>query len=148
MRVLLVSANFRSSVGGIERFTEVLATGLAASGHEVTVLCCRKDRAPLSERSNGVEIVRIPATYVLHRALRVPNPIPAPGALLRTVQTLLRAADIVHVQDAIYATSAATLGWARRRLVPSVLTQHVAFVPQANVALDAILTTRVAYSRT
>ena len=31
MRVVLVSANYRPSVGGIERFTEVLGTGLAAA---------------------------------------------------------------------------------------------------------------------
>lgn len=138
MRILLVSANFRPSVGGIERFTEVLGAGLVARGHEVTVLCCRKDRAPLREQADGLRIVRIPATYALHRALRVPYPVPAPGGLLRTVPALLRNADIVHVQDAIYATSGAALGWARRRRVPSVLTQHVAFVPQSNVVLDTV----------
>ncbi len=138
MRILLVSANFRPSVGGIERFTEVLGAGLAARGHEVTVLCCRKNRAPLREQTDGLRIVRIPATYALHRALRVPYPLPAPGGLLRTVPALLRNADIVHVQDAIYATSGAALGWARRRRVPSVLTQHVAFVPQSNVVLDTV----------
>lgn len=138
MRILLVSANFRPSVGGIERFTEVLAAGLATRGHDVTVLCCRKDRAPLHEHAAGFRIVRLPATYVLHRALRIPYPLPAPLGLLRTVPTLLRHADVVHVQDGIYATSAAALGWARRIGIPSVLTQHVAFVPQRNAALDAV----------
>ncbi len=138
MRILLVSANFRPSVGGIERFTEVLAAGLTAREHDVTVLCCRKDRAPLLEDVDGFRVVRLPATYLLHRAFRVPYPVPAPRGLLRTVPALLRNADVVHVQDGIYATSAAALGWARRRGVPSVLTQHVAFVPQANAVLDAL----------
>ncbi len=136
MRVLLVSANFRPSVGGIERFTEVLGTGLAQRGHEVTVLCCRKDHAPRHETSDGTEVVRLPATYVLHRLFNVPYPVPAPWSLTGTIRRLLGAADVVHVQDALYATSVATLVAARRRAVPSVLTQHVAFVPQQNVVLD------------
>jgi glycosyltransferase involved in cell wall biosynthesis len=42
----------------------------------------------------------------------------------------------VHVQDALYLTSVTALLLARRRGVPSVLTQHVAFVPQGNALLD------------
>jgi phosphatidylinositol alpha-1,6-mannosyltransferase len=42
----------------------------------------------------------------------------------------------VHVQDALYLTSIAALCLARRHHVPSVLTQHVAFVPQGNAGLD------------
>ena len=66
-----------------------------------------------------------------------PYPVPSP-TLVRTLVRLLRQADVVHVQDAVYATSVASLIAARRRRVPSVLTQHVAFVPQGNPALDAI----------
>ena len=136
MRIVLASANFLPHVGGIERFVEMLADGLAARGHEVTVVCCRSEGAPEHER-NAYEIVRIPSTYLLERRLGVPYPVPSP-ALVRTLGRLLRHADVVHVQDAVYATSVASLIAARRRRVPSVLTQHVAFVPQANPALDAI----------
>jgi glycosyltransferase involved in cell wall biosynthesis len=136
VRVVLASANFLPHVGGIERFVEMLAGGLAARGHEVTVVCCRYDGAP--EREEGpFEIVRVPSTYALERRLGVPYPLPSP-TLVRTLGRLLREAEVVHVQDAVYATSVASLLAARRRRVPSVLTQHVAFVPQANPALDAI----------
>ena len=80
MRLLLVSANFRPAVGGIDRFTEVLATGLAGAGHDVTVLCCRKDGAPLHEAADGVRIERIRSSYALHRLLYLPYP--AAGALV------------------------------------------------------------------
>ncbi len=136
MRILLSSANFRPHVGGIERFVEMLAGGLAARGHDVTIVCCRSGGAPLTER-DSFEIVRVPSTYVLERRLGIPYPVPSP-ALLRTMGRLLAATEVVHVQDAVYATSVAALLAARRRRVPSVLTQHVAFVPQANPALDAI----------
>ena len=46
-------------------------------------------------------------------------------------------ADLVHVQDALYGSSVAVLAAAKRRRTPSVLTQHVAFVPQHNAVLDA-----------
>lgn len=136
MRILLVSANFRPSVGGIERFVEILAAGLAERGHEVTVAACRTQGAPLRERADRVEIVRIPASDVVRTRLDVPYPLPAPRAAIRTLRTLLAQADVVHVQDALYVTSVASLVLAERLGIPSVLTQHVSFVPQENVALD------------
>ncbi len=137
VRVLLVSANFRPAVGGIDRFTEVLATGLAGAGHDVTVLCCRKDRAPLHETADGVRIERMHSSYLLHRLLYLPYPVPAPWSLLAAIRRLLPRADVVHVQDALYGSSVAVLAAAKRRRLPSVLTQHVAFVPQHNAVLDA-----------
>jgi D-inositol-3-phosphate glycosyltransferase len=135
--VLLVSANFRPSVGGVERYVEVLAHGLAARGHTVTVAACRTDGAPLQEQDADVRIVRIPATDILDNRLNVPYPLPNPVAALRILRQLLAEADVVHPHDAIYATSVLSLALARRRSVPSVLTQHVAFVPQRARGLDS-----------
>ena len=78
------------------------------------MLCCRKDQAPRHETSDGLQVVRVPATYVLHRLFNVPYPVPAPWALAGAIRRLLPAADVVHVQDALYATSVATLVAARR----------------------------------
>jgi glycosyltransferase involved in cell wall biosynthesis len=136
MRIVLVTANYRPSVGGIERFVELLAGGLAERGHDVTVATCRTRGAPASEQDGAVEIVRIPASDAPRERLGVPYPIPAPLACLRTLRALITRADVVHAQDALYLTSVAALALARRLLVPSVLTQHVAFVPQHHAALD------------
>jgi glycosyltransferase involved in cell wall biosynthesis len=54
------------------------------------------------------------------------------------VRALVRSADVVNVQDALYATSLATLAIARRQGVASVLTQHVSFVPQDSRWLDVV----------
>jgi glycosyltransferase involved in cell wall biosynthesis len=137
LRVLLVSANYRPSIGGIERYVETLAHGLAERGHTVTVAACRTDGAPRAEQDGAVRIVRIPATDVLDAQFNVPYPLPQPLAALRTLTRLIQEADVVNPQDALYATSLLSLAVARRRQVPSVLTQHVAFVPQRNRALDA-----------
>jgi glycosyltransferase involved in cell wall biosynthesis len=139
LRVLLVSANFRPSVGGIERYVEILAGALAERGHDVTVAACRTDGAPAGEeRAEGVRIVRIPATDVLDSRLNVPYPLPEPLAAARTLRRLVFEADVVNPQDALYATSVLALWLARRQGVASVLTQHVGFVPQARHALDLL----------
>ncbi|HEY4347767.1 MAG TPA: glycosyltransferase family 4 protein [Gaiellaceae bacterium] len=132
---MITSANFRPHVGGIERFVETLATGLAARGHDVKVLSCRPAGAAPREEVDGYEIVRAPATYVLEKRLGVPYPVPAPG-LSRLLRHELEGVEVVHAQDALYATSVLALRTARRRQIPAVLTQHVAFVPQRNLVLD------------
>jgi glycosyltransferase involved in cell wall biosynthesis len=137
LRVLLVSANYKPSVGGIEQYVDNLAHGLAERGHSVTVATCRTDGGPEHEQDGEVTIVRIPATDVLDERLNVPYPLPNPFAAWRILRRATRDVDIVHAHDALYATSALSLGAARRAGVPSVLTQHVAFVPQRRRALDA-----------
>lgn len=136
MRILLVSANFSPQVGGIERFTEVLAGALARRGHEVTVVCCRSGDAPAREDRNGFSIRRVRSTYVVDRTLNVPYPLPAPVDLVTTLSRATDGVDVVHVQDTLYATSLPALLLARRRGTPSVLTQHVAFVPQERPLVD------------
>ncbi|MGH3109381.1 MAG: glycosyltransferase family 4 protein [Gaiellaceae bacterium] len=136
MRVLLVSANFRPSVGGIERFVEILAEGLAERGHTVTVAACRTGGAPKREHAGAVQIVRIPATDLLRERFKVPYPIPSPRACIRTLRELVAQADVVHAQDAVYLTSVASLLLAKRLGVTSILTQHVSFVAQGNAFLD------------
>jgi glycosyltransferase involved in cell wall biosynthesis len=138
VRILLVTANYHPSVGGIERYVELLANGLAERKHEVTVLCCRHEDAPLTELLGGVRIVRLPATDVLKRRWNLHYPLPAPWALTRQLRGLVTWADVVHVQDALYTTSAAALVAARAHRTPSVLTQHVSFTPQASRLLDSI----------
>jgi D-inositol-3-phosphate glycosyltransferase len=135
VRVLLVSANYRPSVGGIERFVEILAEGLAERGHEVTVVAGRHRGGAALEEQAGVRVVRLPASDVLRKRLGVPYPLFAPWQV-RKLAALVRQADVVHPQDAIYLTTVAALALARRHGVPSVLTQHVGFVPQGRTPLD------------
>jgi D-inositol-3-phosphate glycosyltransferase len=137
LRVLLVSANYKPSVGGIEQYVENLAHGLAERGHSVTVASCRTDGGARREQDGKVTILRIPATDALHRQLNVPYPLPNPLSALRVLRGSIADADVVHAHDALYATSVLSLALARRARVPAVLTQHVAFVPQRRRALDA-----------
>jgi D-inositol-3-phosphate glycosyltransferase len=137
LSVLLVSANYRPSIGGIEQYVENLAHGLAARGHSVTVAACQTNGGRKRELDGEVAIVRIPSTDVLDEKLKVPYPLPNPITAWRTLTQLTARADVVHVHDALYATSVLSLALAHRADVPAVLTQHVAFVPQHRRALDA-----------
>lgn len=138
MRILLVTAHFRPHVGGIERFVENLASGLADRGHEVAVLCARTTAdAPLLE-NGAYRVIRVPASTLLHRLIGVPYPLPHPVRLWRALRDELQRADVVHVQDALYVTSVTALIGCRRAGVPSLLTQHVGFVPQGFRLLNAI----------
>ena len=136
VRIVLVSANFTPHVGGVERFTEVLAGALGRRGHDVTVCCCRSGSSALREDRDDFSIRRIRSTYVVDRRLNVPYPLPDPLSLARTLSGATADADVVHVQDALYATSLPALLLARKRGIATVLTQHVSFVPQERAMLD------------
>lgn len=144
MRILLVSANFRPHVGGVERFTEVLASELSARGHEVGVICCAVDGSRAQFFEDGYTVERLRATYVLDRRFNVPYPLPEPVGLRAALARWVAWADVVHVQDVLYATSLPSLLMARRRKTASVLTQHIGFVPQRSAVLNAV--ERGAYS--
>lgn len=138
MRVLLVSPYFRPHVGGIERFCELLATDLAGHGHGVTVVCCQTEPGTKAEEQfDGYEVHRVRAWNALERRLGVPYPVPLPPEPARTLRRLVPAVDVVHAHEARWPLSAAALRRASTGGVPSVLTQHTAFVPQRNRALDA-----------
>lgn len=139
MRILLVSAYFPPHVGGIEQFTHNLAGGFAARGHDVRVVCLRTDPGSAAEDVvDGYRVTRVEATNVVERRLGVPYPLPDPRRLFATLGGAVGWADVVHVQDALYASSLSALAIARRRRVPTILTQHVGFIPQRNRTLDAV----------
>jgi len=137
VRVLLVSANFRPHVGGVERYTEILAGGLARNGHDVTVLCCGYGSASEREEIDGFRVVRVRASYILETRAGVPYPLPSPS-FVRTLRALVAVSDVVNVQDALYLTSRVALSVSHRRGVATVLTQHVSFVPQQRRWLDTV----------
>jgi glycosyltransferase involved in cell wall biosynthesis len=120
------TVNFRTSIGGIERFVDGLARALPPRGVEVTVIANRDDDAlPESEWADGVQVVRLP----FHRALASGRP-EAVAELRGRVVELKRGLpiDLVHLQT----RSAGTLFHLesqRRHPLPTVLTMHTG--PQA-----------------
>jgi len=64
----IVSSYYLPHLGGVEQYTDGLATALAAQGHRVIVLTCAVTAEPgIERREDGVEICRIPAQNMKDR---------------------------------------------------------------------------------
>lgn len=115
MRVLMLSWEYPPvMVGGLGRHVHALATSLAATGHDVTVITRHADGAPVEEHAEGVRIVRAPEDPPAF-------PLATPSLLAWTMafnHTLTRAAlraaaagtyDVIHAHDWLVTHTAVTL---------------------------------------
>ncbi|MBN1486446.1 MAG: glycosyltransferase family 4 protein [Anaerolineae bacterium] len=74
MRVLVVLTYYRPHTSGLTIYAERLARGLAARGHQVTVLTSRYSRSLAArETLNGVEIVRAPVLFRISKGVIMPT---------------------------------------------------------------------------
>jgi glycosyltransferase involved in cell wall biosynthesis len=116
MRVLMVTPCFLPEVGGVERHVQEVASRLAASGCEITVLTTdRSRRLPPRETRDGFEILRVrawPKQSDLHLA-------PALGRGIAQDRW-----DVVHVQSYHTFVAPHAMWTATRRGLPFVLTFH------------------------
>ena len=91
MRILTVLTYFSPHWTGLTVIARSLAIGLAARGHDVTVLTGRHDDSlPLEDHDEGARIVRLPAVARLSRGLILPS------FPLRAWQ-LIGEHDVVHI---------------------------------------------------
>ncbi|MGV0990713.1 MAG: glycosyltransferase family 4 protein [Mycobacterium sp.] len=130
MRILLLAQFIPPLAGGEERHVWNLARGLAARGHEVTLLGFANDGdspAGVTE-SEGVRLVRVRTTAsrlpVLYSDKSRPHALPMPDpAVSRAIRQELAAGrfDVVHAHNWIVNSA---LGPASRAGVPLVMTLH------------------------
>jgi glycogen(starch) synthase len=101
-------------VGGLGRHVHALATGLAAAGHEVTVVTRHAPGAATEEYAEGVRIVRAPEDPARF-ALATPSLLAWTMAFNHTLtRAALRAAatasfDVIHAHDWLVTHTAVTL---------------------------------------
>jgi glycogen(starch) synthase len=114
-RVLILSWEYPPViVGGLGRHVHALATGLAAAGHEVTVVTRHAPGAATEEYAEGVRIVRAPEDPARF-ALATPSLLAWTMAFNHTLtRAALRAAattdfDVVHAHDWLVTHTAVTL---------------------------------------
>ncbi|MGV1005439.1 MAG: glycosyltransferase family 4 protein [Candidatus Nanopelagicales bacterium] len=130
MKILLLAQFIPPLAGGEERHVWNLARGLAARGHEVTLLGFANDGdspAGVTE-SEGVRLVRVRTTAsrlpVLYSDKSRPHALPMPDpAVSRAIRQELAAGrfDVVHAHNWIVNSA---LGPASRAGVPLVMTLH------------------------
>jgi glycosyltransferase involved in cell wall biosynthesis len=108
-----------------------LAEGLAARGHNVTVLASQHERdLPRREEINGVHVVRVPSIGRVSRTAIMPS---FPTVLAR----LTAGSDIVHLHTPM-PESLLVVGQARLQGRPTVITHHGDVVMPAGVANGVI----------
>ncbi|WP_017592196.1 glycosyltransferase [Nocardiopsis potens] len=126
LRVLIGSDTYPPDVNGAAYFTERLARGLAARGHDVHVVCASTAGRPGVHRAGGVVEHRLRSMpSLVHESVRLALPPGAPGHLDRLLARLRP--DAVHVQNH-FLVGRLLLGAARRCGVPAVATNH--FMPE------------------
>ncbi|GAA0428501.1 hypothetical protein Acor_71300 [Acrocarpospora corrugata] len=124
-RVLIATDTYPPDVNGAAYFTHRLATGLAARGGDVHVVCASDDGPPRSERVDGVVLHRLRSTRLLvHPTMRVTVPAGVGRAVARLIERL--GPDVVHTQGH-FVVGRAAVAAARRGGVPVVATNH--FMP-------------------
>lgn len=119
MRILIGSPAFPPSLGGLERFVEHFASGLAAHGDRVTVMTTTPSDSP---DDYPFEVLRLPAPSAKLRAVRECEVFFQANVSLRDLWPLLffrRPWVVSH--HGLYATRglAGLLGWLKVRLAKS-----------------------------
>lgn len=124
MRVLVVSHLALPHVGGVENLVDLEVRGLAAAGHEVTLLTSDgigAGRTP--DYPPAVTTIRVPAWHVLERRFGIPFPLFAPSLLTTLIRAVLRS-EVVHAHGFLFVNSALAVVVARVVGRPCVLTDH------------------------
>ncbi|MFC7329020.1 glycosyltransferase [Marinactinospora rubrisoli] len=124
-RILIGTDTYPPDVNGCGYFTHRLATGLAARGNDVHVVCVSADGPPRIEYRDGVTLHRLRSASVLvHPSMRVAVPLGVTGHVARLIDRL--APHVVHAQSH-FTISRAAIRCAKRSGTPVVLTNH--FMP-------------------
>jgi len=117
LRILIVLTYYRPHTSGLTIYVERMARGLAARGHQVTVLTSRFDRAcPLETMEDGVRVVRAPVLFRVSKGVIMPT-----FGWLAT--RLVREHDVISLHLPQFDAAGVA---ARGRLMgrPTVLTYH------------------------
>ena len=117
MKILSILTYYHPHWTGLTAFARRIAEGLAARGHEVTVLTTRHDRAlPATEVRAGVRIVRMRPTAFVSRGAVLPS-FPFRAA------SLIRRHDVVQIHTPLFE-SALVARLCRAFGRPMLMTHH------------------------
>lgn len=126
MKIMLGADTYAPDVNGAARFTQRLALGLAARGHDVHVVSPSHDGVAGVDFVNGVTHHRLAShRYPLHKTLHICLPWQARAAtasLVRDIQP-----DVIHIQSHMVVGRGLSLA-ATEQDVPLIATNH--FMPE------------------
>ncbi|MCL1840240.1 MAG: glycosyltransferase family 4 protein [Propionibacteriaceae bacterium] len=122
MRVLIFSAQYLPSVGGVQRYTHSLARQLVSDGHQVTIVASQMPDTPWREVDEGVEVLRVPSWLPVGGRL----PVPKPGRRFRAVMGPVwrRSYDVALVNTRFWPLSVWAVWQCRRHGIPTIVLEH------------------------
>ncbi|HVF11255.1 MAG TPA: glycosyltransferase [Abditibacteriaceae bacterium] len=136
MRILTILTYYAPHWTGLTQHARLVAEGLAAQGHQVTVVTSRySPQLPRDERINGVRVLRLPTLGRLSRGMLMPM---FPGI----VAAQIRRHDVVHIHTPLLE-SLLVASLCRAQGKPLVMTHHGDLVMPAglfNQATEHIVT--------
>jgi len=135
MRILIVTHYFASHKGGIEIVAEKLFREFSGR-HEVVWIA--GDSTPPPPESGQSRAIPIRVFNFIERKTGVPFPIPTRGAV-RMIQSQVSRADVVLLHDCLYLSNIAAFRKARQSGIPTIIVQHIGFVPYKNIVLNTAL---------
>lgn len=136
--ICIFSALYAPSTGGVEIFTENLASQLAGMGCRVIVVTSNTHGLPAKETINGVEIVRLPCTPLLNGRLPIPQKNAGYKALMGELESIPMDAMLINTRFYPHSLIAARLA-AKKGLKPVLLDHGSAHLTLGNPLLDAAL---------
>ncbi|WP_148572991.1 glycosyltransferase family 4 protein [Nocardioides caldifontis] len=138
LRIGVVAHYYPPHVGGLEVVARQVATGLAARGHDVTVLTSACPGSPGRTVEDGVRVRRLRVANWFERH-GVPFPVFGPSLVWQSWR-LVRRADVVHVHDMLYVSSWVVALLCRLLRRPYVVTQHVGMVEHPSPVVRLVQT--------
>ena len=137
MRILTILTYYAPHWTGLTRHARLVAEGLAAQGHQVTVVTSRYvPELPRDERINGVRVLRLPTLGRLSRGVLMPM-------FSGIVAAQMRRHDVVHIHTPLLE-SFLVASLCRAQGKPLVMTHHGDLVMPAgffNQATERVVTT-------
>ena len=136
MKILMASHYFDSHKGGIEAVAKELFGGFAARGQEVIWMASVATPPLATDATKNTRTVALPVFNFVEDRIGLPFPIPTLGALSK-IRREVSNADVLILHDCLYLSNilAYLIAWFSR--VPTIVIQHVGFIPYSSRVLNA-----------
>lgn len=133
MKILMVSSYFDSHKGGLDRVAGALFREFAKRGREIVWMAA--DLTPPPDPLRYARAVSLGTFDFIENRFGLPFPIPTMGAM-RKIAREVGSADVLLLHDCLYLSNMVAFLAALRRGIPTIILQHISFVPYKNSFLS------------
>ena len=138
MRIVIFSALYKPSIGGVENYTEQMAEALAKLGNSVTIVTHRIDDSPTYVDDKYASIIRLPSIALLNGRLPIPKKNREFSQLISSIKD--SPCDAILINTRFYPLSLIGADIARARgITPIVLEHGSAHLTLGNQIVDTLI---------